>query len=41
MKHFGKPQELGYLVAVLLAGEAAFVTPPVIPTNGLAQSYKY
>ncbi|MGN7479028.1 SDR family oxidoreductase [Solibacillus silvestris] len=40
MKRFGKPEEVGYLVAFLLSNEADFINGAVIPIDG-GQSYKY
>ena len=40
MKRFGEPEEIGYLVAFLLADEARFINAAVIPIDG-GQSYKY
>ncbi|OAS82222.1 MULTISPECIES: SDR family oxidoreductase [Metabacillus] len=40
MKRFGKPEEVGYLVAFLLSNEANFINSAVIPIDG-GQSYKY
>ena len=40
MKRFGKPEEVGYLVAFLLSDEARFINAAVIPIDG-GQSYKY
>jgi NAD(P)-dependent dehydrogenase (short-subunit alcohol dehydrogenase family) len=40
MKRFGKPEEVGHLVAFLLSGNAAFINAAVIPIDG-GQSYKY
>lgn len=40
MKRFGKPEEVGALVAFLLSGEAGFVNGAVITIDG-GQSYKY
>lgn len=40
MKRFGKPEEVGYLVAFLLSNEADFINAAVIPIDG-GQSYKY
>ena len=40
MKRFGKPEEVGYLVAFLLSDEANFINAAVIPIDG-GQSYKY
>lgn len=40
MKRFGKPEEVGYLVAFLLSDEASFINAAVIPIDG-GQSYKY
>lgn len=40
MKRFGKPEEVGALVAFLLSGDAGFVNAAVIPIDG-GQSYKY
>lgn len=40
MKRFGRPEEIGYLVAFLLSGEASFINATVIPIDG-GQSYKY
>lgn len=40
MKRFGKPEEVGQLVAFLLSGDAGFVNAAVIPIDG-GQSYKY
>lgn len=40
MKRFGKPEEVGQLVAFLLSGEAGFINAAVIPIDG-GQSYKY
>jgi NAD(P)-dependent dehydrogenase (short-subunit alcohol dehydrogenase family) len=39
-KRFGKPHEVGAVVAFLLSGEASFVNATVIPIDG-GQSYKY
>lgn len=40
MKRFGKPEEVGALVAFLLAEESSFINGVVIPIDG-GQSYKY
>lgn len=40
MKRFGKPEEVGALVAFLLSGDAGFINAAVIPIDG-GQSYKY
>ncbi|WP_408008783.1 SDR family oxidoreductase [Pseudalkalibacillus sp. A8] len=40
MKRFGKPEEVGYLVAFLLSNQADFINGVVIPIDG-GQSYKY
>lgn len=40
MKRFGRPEEVGQLVAFLLGGEASFINAAVIPIDG-GQSYKY
>ena len=40
MKRFGKPEEVGHLVAFLLSDEAGFINAAVIPIDG-GQSYKY
>lgn len=40
MKRFGKPEEIGYLVAFLLSDQANFINGVVIPIDG-GQSYKY
>jgi NAD(P)-dependent dehydrogenase (short-subunit alcohol dehydrogenase family) len=40
MKRFGKPEEVGQLVAFLLSGDAGFINATVIPIDG-GQSYKY
>lgn len=40
MKRFGKPEEIGYLVAFLLSYQANFINGAVIPIDG-GQSYKY
>ena len=40
MKRFGKPEEVGYLVAFLLSEQAGFINAAVIPIDG-GQSYKY
>lgn len=40
MKRFGKPEEVGYLVAFLLSDESTFINAAVIPIDG-GQSYKY
>lgn len=40
MRRFGKPEEVGYLVAFLLSTEADFINAAVIPIDG-GQSYKY
>ncbi|MBM7578086.1 SDR family oxidoreductase [Jeotgalibacillus terrae] len=40
MKRFGKPEEIGYLVAFLLSDQAGFINAAVIPIDG-GQSYKY
>jgi len=40
MKRFGRPEEIGYLVAFLLSGQASFINAAVIPIDG-GQSYKY
>lgn len=40
MKRFGKPEEVGYLVAFLLSDQAEFINAQVIPIDG-GQSYKY
>ena len=40
MKRFGKPDEVGQLVAFLLSGDAGFINATVIPIDG-GQSYKY
>jgi NAD(P)-dependent dehydrogenase (short-subunit alcohol dehydrogenase family) len=40
MQRFGKPEEIGHLVAFLLSGEASFINAAVITIDG-GQSYKY
>lgn len=40
MKRFGRPEEVGQLVAFLLSGDAGFINAAVIPIDG-GQSYKY
>ncbi len=40
MLRFGKPEEVGYLVAFLLSHQADFINATVIPIDG-GQSYKY
>lgn len=40
MKRFGKPEEIGYLVAFLLSDQANFINGVVIPIDG-GQSSKY
>lgn len=40
MKRFGKPEEVGQLVAFLLSGDAGFINAAVVPIDG-GQSYKY
>ncbi|MDQ0159274.1 SDR family oxidoreductase [Alkalibacillus salilacus] len=40
MKRFGKPEEVGYLVAFLLSNQANFINASVIPIDG-GQSYQY
>ncbi|MGJ9386208.1 SDR family oxidoreductase [Salipaludibacillus sp. CF4.18] len=40
MKRFGKPEEVGNLVAFLLSDQADFINAAVIPIDG-GQSYKY
>ncbi|MDQ0271598.1 SDR family oxidoreductase [Cytobacillus purgationiresistens] len=40
MKRFGKPEEVGHLVAFLLSNQADFINAVVIPIDG-GQSYKY
>lgn len=40
MKRFGKPEEVGHLVAFLLSNHAGFINATVIPIDG-GQSYKY
>ncbi len=40
MKRFGKPEEVGHLVAFLLSGDAGFINAAVLPIDG-GQSYKY
>ncbi|WP_188206836.1 glucose 1-dehydrogenase [Alkalibacillus aidingensis] len=40
MKRFGKPEEVGHLVAFLLSDQATFINGAVIPIDG-GQSYKY
>lgn len=40
MRRFGKPEEVGYLVAFLLSYQADFINGVVIPIDG-GQSYKY
>lgn len=40
MKRFGKPEEVGYLVAFLLSDQSRFINAVVIPIDG-GQSYKY
>lgn len=40
MQRFGRPEEIGYLVAFLLSDEASFINAAVIPIDG-GQSYKY
>ncbi|KGM45262.1 SDR family oxidoreductase [Neobacillus niacini] len=40
MKRFGRPEEVGYLVAFLLSNQSSFINAAVIPIDG-GQSYKY
>lgn len=40
MRRFGKPEEVGYLVAFLLSDQADFINGVVVPIDG-GQSYKY
>lgn len=40
MRRFGKPEEVGYLVAFLLSSQADFINGVVVPIDG-GQSYKY
>src|SRR5690625_1056308 len=40
MKRFGKPEQVGHLVAFLLSEQTAFINAAVIPIDG-GQSYKY
>lgn len=40
MRRFGKPEEVGHLVAFLLSDHATFINGAVIPIDG-GQSYKY
>ncbi|WOV83079.1 SDR family oxidoreductase [Sporosarcina jeotgali] len=40
MRRFGKPEEVGYLVAFLLSKQADFINGVVVPIDG-GQSYKY
>lgn len=40
MKRFGRPEEVGYLVAFLLSNESTFINATVVPIDG-GQSYKY
>ncbi len=40
MIRFGRPEEVGYLVAFLLSDEATFINATVVPIDG-GQSYKY
>lgn len=40
MRRFGKPEEVGYLVAFLLSNHADFINGVVVPIDG-GQSYKY
>lgn len=40
MKRYGKPEEVGYLVAFLLSDQADYINAVVIPIDG-GQSYKY
>lgn len=40
MKRFGKPEEVGHLVAFLLSEQSRFINATVIPIDG-GQSYKY
>src|SRR5690625_5183692 len=40
MKRFGRPEEVGHLVAFLLSNEATFINAAVITIDG-GQSYKY
>lgn len=40
MRRFGKPEEVGYLVAFLLSNQADFINGVVVPIDG-GQSYKY
>ncbi|WP_419954379.1 SDR family oxidoreductase [Neobacillus niacini] len=40
MKRFGRPEEVGYLVAFLLSEQSSFINAAVIPIDG-GQSYKY
>jgi len=40
MQRFGRPEEVGYLVAFLLSDEATFINAATITIDG-GQSYKY
>lgn len=40
MKRFGKPEEVGFLVAFLLSDQSSFINAAVIPIDG-GQSFKY
>lgn len=40
MKRFGKPEEVGYLVAFLLSTQSTFINATVVPIDG-GQSFKY
>lgn len=40
MKRFGKPEEVGYLVAFLISTQSTFINATVVPIDG-GQSFKY